>query len=388
MSTSSDPPPISDAVAVNSLIATGILLAYSLTSLYRSVTNTFPVVGRWITKLFGGKSKNHKSRKCTLRDWMLISSAVLLIVDTFNKFAMLSQFREFGTANYLVYRIFEIMALHSVTYTVFFAIALRCTIIVLAKSPALRKKIVWGFGIFLVVVFFEQKVSYLLTIAQMVKQGNTAKWWIQARITPFWLTLQVALLILGITGVSVWSVIMAFHDPSQLQSRASSTAQTGSARSGTEKSSGNGSSGGGETSTSGPTLTPTSSNQVRKSSIISATVSGTTSMSTAKANLIPPASTSRPTVPNSVNRLSASGPASSGTAPVSSLQQNLTITFAVLSFVVVASYIVHLIVILMIEDKLPMIQGIWTNFILNTLLATELSFDTLLRWSARRQRQK
>ncbi|KAI9223663.1 hypothetical protein BC828DRAFT_375407 [Blastocladiella britannica] len=369
-------PPISDAVAVNSLIATGFLLAYSLTALYRSIANAFPIIRSRIAQIFQGKTITPKSRKRTPRDWLLITSAMLLIIDTFNKFAMLGQYRATGTANYLVYRIFEIMALHSAMFLIFFAIALRCTIIVLAKSPSLRKKIIGAFALSLAIVFSEQKVAYFVILAQKMEQGANDRWWIQAKITPLWLTLQVIIIILAITGVSTWSVYIAFHDPTQLRSRASqSSSQKGS--SAPEKSTEPSPSESSNNNNSGPSLQSAAS-QARKSGIQSAAtipVTATASMAAMTMAASPP-----------MSRVTATATGTTASSPVSSLQQNLTLTFTLLSFVVVACYIVHLIIVLLVEDQLPMIQGLWVNFVLNTILSTELLFDALLRWSARRQK--
>ncbi|KAI9220097.1 hypothetical protein BC828DRAFT_136876 [Blastocladiella britannica] len=182
----------------------------------------------------------------------------------------------------------------------------------------------------------------------MVQQGATDRWWIQARITPLWVTFQVVIIILAITGVSVWSVYTAFHDPSKLQTRASSAMQTSSYKgsSAHDKSTG---SNGAEThyaSHAGSSQDHKSASHMQSSATVTATA--TTSM--ANTTLTTPHSAHQPMVPGSTL------PAAPIT--VSSLQQQLTLTFAVLSFVVIACYIVHLIVILLIEDRLPLIQGI------------------------------
>ncbi|KAI9224661.1 hypothetical protein BC828DRAFT_372930 [Blastocladiella britannica] len=71
-----------------------------------------------------------------------------------------------------VFRVIEVLTLHTIPYLILLAITLRSLVIVFSKSVVLRKRILTGVSIALLVVLVNQKVAYLVVLAQMVQQDT------------------------------------------------------------------------------------------------------------------------------------------------------------------------------------------------------------------------
>ncbi|KAI9224229.1 hypothetical protein BC828DRAFT_373972, partial [Blastocladiella britannica] len=381
MATNDPDTAISETLVTNSMTATGILAAFSLISLCRGIFNANPNLRSKLIQVSTWKRRREsaeppkRARRANPRDWSLILSTILLLVDGANKLAMLVHYRASGTANFIVYRVMEIMVLHTVTFLIMLAIFLRCLIIVLAMAPLLRRKMMVGMCVPLAVLLVEHKIVYLLGVVEMIQRNASVTDWIQLRITPLWISFQFAVVILAIAGVSTWSVYVAFREPSQLQGSSKHSSALSTSYS-LERSVGGGTDP--QQSPRSPQTGGMPDSPLATSPKLSTWPLLAKGSSMSRATSIPKSPSTSPAA------AAASRRASLNLDPdLHSLERQVSFSFAVLSTFLVFCYVLNLIVTLTVEAQLPVVQGVWLNFLLNVMVATELSFDTLIRWRAR-----
>ncbi|ORZ39794.1 hypothetical protein BCR44DRAFT_95096 [Catenaria anguillulae PL171] len=311
----------------------------------------------------------------TLRMYLIIFSALLMIADAINSCIMIASVWSTGKADWMEFHIFRALTFTPAGPIFTVGLAQRIAVIVV-MSPTWQMWFLRTVYVVCTWVSLQQQVFMIVGPLQLAAQPHISdREWYDAFFVPQWSTAIVAIIPVITIGGSLWSLKIAFRHSKVKPSVSSAGAGTSSAVG----------AGTGPGSSTGEAATSSSNGGVTVV-VPSSTLAGASAAKKSTDNLTLSGS-------RSIENLSrSSGPQVAQptvvglhrTTQAVTIKYALTTTFKILTFLMLVWWILFLIMITLRNSHLPFRSSSMSSLIVSCALVTESSFEWLLKMRRKR----